>query len=523
MKKIIYSLISIAVLFSTGCSDDYLNTVSPNSVSNDTFWKTEKDIKLALTGCYAVLQRRNLYNSNNSGASGLPGLDYACDNGYMTWDYKPGGALARGDYSTNDGMITGVWNDSYAGIARCNRLIDNIELVAEAELSIAQKARYIAEAKFLRALYYNNLAILYRDVPLITSSLSLSDAFVPKNTRSEIITFITADLTDCVEDLPLPQNLSSLEWGRVTRGAGYALLANIYLNNKSYSEAANYAKKVLDLSYYQLFPDYTKLFSIANEQCKEIIFSVCYKRGLGGFGSGFGWYKNPRVVDNHTPLKNLADDFYLTDGLSPKVSPLFNPNLEIAKRDPRFNTTLISKGSLWQGTVVPNAQLVGDRKTGYALRKWVEENTVNKTLDQNDCDQDFYIFRLAHVILDRAEALVQAGNYNETEVIGLINMIRDRVQMPKVESVEGTGLSKAKMMEIIMHERRVETAFEARRYFDLKRWGMLKERSEWFNENELPKFTGLLRRDFIEPKHNVWPIPQSELDVNENLEQHPEW
>ncbi|WP_369047964.1 RagB/SusD family nutrient uptake outer membrane protein [Tenacibaculum sp. UWU-22] len=519
MKKLQYLIIVTALVLSiSGCSDEFLNTVSPNSVSDATFWKTDKDIKLALTGCYAVLESRNLYNSKHAGPSGFPGLDYACDNGYMTWDYKPGAAIARGDYTPSDAMVNGVWDDSYKGITRCNRLIDNIGNVEESEVSSSAKARYVAEAKFLRALYYNKLAILFRDVPLITKSLTLSEAEVPVTNHSEIISFITEDLKSAVENLPLPQDLSSSEWGRATRGAGYALLADIYLNDKQYTDAAIYAKKVLDLNYYQLFPDYATLFSVANEQCSEVIFSVCFKRGMGGHGSGFGWFKKSRVPDNCHPLKNLADDFYLNDGLSPSESLEFNASLETENRDPRFDATLISKGSQWQGSTVPNSQL---RLTGYALRKWVD--TSNPTLDQNDADQDFYVFRLAHVILDRAEALVQSGNYSESEVLGLIDKIRERVNMPKVEDVEGTGLSQTDLMDIIKHERRVETAFEGRRYIDLKRWGMLKERSDWFNEHEWANNSALQKRNFIEPKHNVWPIPQSELDVNKALVQHPEW
>lgn len=520
MKNILYIILAITILSISGCSDDFLVTISPNSVSNETFWKTDKDIKLAITGCYSVLQRRQLYNSAGVGASGLPGLEFATDNGYNTWDYKDGAAIARGDYSTFDPMVSGIWSSSYAGITRCNRLLDNISSVPELEVPAAKKARYIAEAKFIRALLYNNLVILYRDVPLITRTLQLSEANVEKNLKSDIISFITNDLKTSVEDLPLQQDIPASEWGRVSRGAGYALLAHIYLNNLNYPEAAEYAKKVLDLNYYQLFSDYTKLFTPANERSREIIFSVTYKRGLSNQGSGFGWFVNPRVPDNHHPLRNLANEFYMKDGLPPAQSPLFNPNLEIENRDPRFNTTLISKGSLWHGVTVADGQVA---LTGYALRKWVEEGTANRSLSQDDADQDFYVFRLAHVILDRAEALVQAGGYNTGEVIGLINMIRERVQMPKVEDVEGSNPSKEKLMEIIMHERRVETAFEARRYFDLKRWGKLKERYDFFNSYEQDNNSALQRRNFIEPKHNVWPIPQSEIDINNKLVQHVEW
>lgn len=518
MKKSIYITAIISAILA-GCSEDFLNLTSPNSVSEGTFWNTENDVKLALTGCYSVLQSTHMYNSVNNGNAGFPGLDYATDNGYMTWDYKSGGAIGNGIHTPSDGGVNGMWDLSYAGIARSNYFLANIDKVEE--LSDEARSRYSAEAKFLRALHYNNLILLYRDVPLISEPQTLSEANVPKNEKAEILAFIVNDLEGAVEDLPLPSDLPASEWGRATRGAGYALLGHIFLNNHMYAKAAEYTKKTLDLNYYELYPDYTELFKSVNEQNKEIIFPVTYKRGLGGEGSGFGWFTGTRVPDNHHPLKNLAEEFYMIDGLPISESPLYNPNLEMENRDPRFNTTLISKGSLWQGKVVPTGQLA---LTGYAMRKWVEENTPNVTLNQNDSDQDFYVFRLAHIILDRAEALVQTGGYNEEEVLGLINMIRDRVNMPKVQEAEGTGFTADELMDIIMHERRVETAFEGRRYFDLKRWGLLKERGvDFFNSYEQANNSALRLRIWEEPKHKVWPIPQGELDTNTSLVQHPEW
>lgn len=517
MKKLKYIFIIVLTTL-TGCSEDFLNPISPNSMSQDTFWKTENDIKLAIAGCYSVLQSGHLYNSTSTAESGFPGLDYATDNGYMTWDYKTGGAIGNGIYTPSDGGVNGVWNLSYAGIARSNRLLDNIDQIADVREE--DRKRYIAEGKFLRALHYNNLVILYEDVPLITKSQALSEANVPKDEKQKVLDFIVSDLVAAVEDLPHPADLPSSQWGRATRGAGYALLAHIYLNQHMYQQAAEYTKKVLDLNHYSLYPDYTQLFKSVNERNSEIIFPVCYKRGVDGEGAGFGWYTSPRVPDNHHPLKNLAEEFYCTDGLPITASPLYNPALVMENRDPRFNTTLISRGSLWQNKVVPPAQL---QLTGYAMRKWVEENTANVPSAQNDSDQDFYVFRLAHILLDRAEALVQGGGYDESEVLGLINSVRERVGMPRVEDVEGTGLTKDQLMAIIMHERRVETAFEGRRYFDLKRWNLLKERVGFFNAYEQAANPALRVRVFIETRHNIWPIPQAELDRNPMLVQHPAW
>jgi len=520
IKHITIGFLVLCAFSFNSCGDDFLNRVSPNSVSNETFWKTEKDAELIMTGCYQVLRRQALYNSSHTGANGIYGLDMACDNAYMTWDYRPGAAIARGDYSISDAKLSNLWNASYAGIGRCNTFLEQLETYEEGVLTEEKKKRYTAEAKFLRALLYNNLAILFRDIPLVTYPLSLEESNISKNTQKEVIDFITSDLIACVEDLPHPNDLPATEWGRATRGAGYALLGNIFLNNKQYENAEIWTKKVIDLECFQLFSDYTSLFTVANETCKEVIFSVCYQRGLSGQGSGFGWFKYPRVPDNHHVLRNLAEDFYCIDGLPISKSPLYNPEMGTENRDIRFGTTVISIGSLWQGNPVEPTQLV---LTGYTQRKWVEEDPETMRLDQHDSSQDFYIFRYAHILLDRAEALVQQGNFNENEVADLINQVRTRVNMPKVQDVEGTGLSQAQWLEIIKHEGRVETAFEGRRYYDLKRWGMLKERSDFFNTYERGFNNGLQSRNFDESRHNVWPIPQSEIDVNKALVQHPEW
>jgi starch-binding outer membrane protein, SusD/RagB family len=95
--------------------------------------------------------------------------------------------------------------------------------------------------------------------------------------------------------------------------------------------------------------------------------------------------------------------------------------------------------------------------------------------------------------------------------------------MPRVQDVEGTGFTKERLMEIIRHERRVETAFEGRRYFDLKRWGKLKEKVDFFNAYENANNPALRRRIYDEPRHNVWPVPQREIDTNPVLVQHAEW
>lgn len=99
--------------------------------------------------------------------------------------------------------------------------------------------------------------------------------------------------------------------------------------------------------------------------------------------------------------------------------------------------------------------------------KYFNPSDVSNSFDNG---QDFYLIRYSEVLLSLAEALVQKGGYSFSEVTGLINQVRRRVDMPTVESVEGTGLSQFELLEVIKHERRVELAFEGLRLFDLYRW-----------------------------------------------------
>jgi starch-binding outer membrane protein, SusD/RagB family len=119
--------------------------------------------------------------------------------------------------------------------------------------------------------------------------------------------------------------------------------------------------------------------------------------------------------------------------------------------------------------------------------------------------------------------LLESGTYTEQAVRDLINQVRVRAVMPKVEAVEGTGLTKQQLIDIVRHERRVETAFEGLRYYDIKRWGILKERVDAYMSIDKVQAPAIENRSFIAPRHNVWPIPQRELDINSLLVQHPEW
>ncbi len=516
MKKI--ALIIITLYISAGCSKDFLKETNPNALASDTFWKTSGDVDKAFAGVFAQLNSVDFYNGNSSGQNaGVYRLDFITDNGYCGYDFINGASLARGDHSPNDGLVNSFWTACYKMIQRSNDFLANVDRVTV--VSVANRNTMKSEVRFLRALAYHHLAMCYRDAPLITAPQTLENAKVPKNTNKELVDFVISELNAITTGTELSVSVPA---GRVSRGAALALLARFYLYTNKFTEAAETAQKVIALNVFNLSTLYPALFKTTGETSKDVIFSVQYSGpGLAaGVGAIFNGYFQPAPQVHTVVLPNLADDFYCTDGLPITKSPLYNAQNKHLNRDARFDATIVTTKSLFRGAAILPANLA---PTTFRLRKWADESIVT-TSNPFDNSQDFYVLRYAEVLLTRAEALLESGNYTEQVVRDLVNQVRTRAAMPKVESAEGTGLTKQQLIEIVRHERRVETAFEGLRFYDLKRWGILKERAvDNYMRNDKVQAPAIQNRIFTEPRNNVWPIPQREIDANSALVQHTEW
>lgn len=513
MKKIYLIFILAAILFG-GCSEDFLERKSLTTLADNTFWTTEADVDMALTGCYANLQSQWIYNGY-PWAAGVSRWDYMTDDGWVRWTWMAGGALARGEHSSTSWIITATWPEFYSAIVRCNRVIETVPTLGEDIISSSSASQVVAEAKFIRALVYHLLTMTYEEGPLVTSIQSVEEANTPKSTKAQIVQFILDDLEGCVEDLP---DASSVDWGRATKGAGYALLARINLYNENWSDVLTWTQKVIDLGY-TLFPDFHGLFQTANEINDEVIFPVRFLRGPDDeVGARFAGYWG-NGMNYQEVLPNLAEEYFCTDGMPITVSPLYNPNRPAENRDPRLDASIVCDSSIFRGAVINTKARA---YTGYMQRKYTEEQNSENHFDANE---DFYVFRLGEVLLMRAEALAESGG-SSSDVFALINQLRDResVQMPHVDQTEVDTYFEGSLVEMVRHERRIETAFEGLRYMDLRRWGILKERAtDYYMENEQANDTRLVQRHWLGDKQYIWPVPQSEVDVNEALEQHDAW
>lgn len=508
LNKIIASLFLLSVLFS--CSDELLDKTPKDRLSPSTFYQNETQAKMALMGVYSALQP-------NATPTHFYQYEFMSDNGYCHHAWQ--GSMEVGEWLTNSSSWApgAKWSQDYTIISRANKFMADLE---KATLSDNIKTQMTAEAKFLRAYAYSDLITYFGDVPLILKELSLSDAYVSRNGKAEVLAAILKDFDDAASALPPSYGKSDL--GRATKGAALAYKAKILLYNEKWAEAAQAAKAVMDLAVYDLYPNYEELFSEAKENNIEVIFDIQYIKTT----QAQPWPTSALNL-SEWPTANvtldLINSYYMTNGL-PITDPSsgFNPQDPFKNRDSRLAASVVLPGSKFGSkTFIPANDEV---PSGARPRKYADLGTA----DVNNTSINTILMRYADIYLMRAEALIESGSIAQ-EVYDLINKVRTRAGMPTVESVEGVGLNQSQLRNILRHERRVEFYNEGTRYADMLRW---KDQSlvhdvYGYDKSKLSDPTNpakwvfeqvkLETRTFDSKKGWLWPVPQSDIEINKNL------
>lgn len=508
LNRIITIFFISAIL--VGCQNDLLDKNPKDRLSPSTFFQDETQSKMALMGVYNAIQP-------NATPTHFYQFEFMSDNGYCQAAWQ--GSNEVGSWSTNSTSWApyAKWTQDYAIISRANEFIQDI---ANANVTDAVKEQMTAEAKFLRGYAYSDLITYFGDVPLITKVLSLSDAYVSRTPKSEVLTQILSDFDDASSVLPISYSGSDI--GRATKGAALAYKAKILLYNQQWADAALAAKQVIDLHIYELFPDYGGLFKEANEDNVEVIFDIQYIQTQPQ-----PWPAEPFVLgtwQTSNMTASLINSYYMTNGKPiTDATSGYNAQDPYVNRDPRLDATVVLPGTKYgNATFIPASY--AEYPCGAKPRKYAEYGVP----DVNISSLNTILMRYADILLMRAEALVESGNTSQ-EVYDLVDQVRARVGMPSVESVEGTGLSQDQLRTIVRHERRVEFAMEGTRYADMLRW---KDKSlvhdvYGYDKSKLsdPNVPAdwvfdqikIAPRTFDAAKGWLWPIPQADIDINKNL------
>ncbi|HOX74487.1 MAG TPA: RagB/SusD family nutrient uptake outer membrane protein [Bacteroidales bacterium] len=510
MKKIHIITILVAVfIFMMSCSESLLDLNPTNKYTEDIFWKSETQADAGLAACYETLRNTGIYGGGGwttplwEETATPNATDYNSSSGF----YQIGGGTHD---ASNTGIINNRWGHSYEGIGRCNTLIDRIGDIAMSE---TKKTTMIAEAKFLRAVYYSLLINYYGDAPLILEAPKLEHKTLPRTPKDQIFTQIIKDLDEAAAVLPVNAAMP----GKPTKGACYALKARQYLYHGKFSEAATSAKQVMDMNKYSLFPDYRALFMPENENNQEVIFDVQYL--YPNYCHSFDLIN--RQYNTNAPLRDLVDAYLMKDGSTIEESADYNAATYWENRDPRFRMTLVWPGSKYMGKTVTNTQFA---QTGYTFKKYGiydEDNQYNKViLNASESDINYIVLRYADILLMYAEAKTELNEVDQS-VFDAFNLVRTRAGMPGLQSTDPSLPTyvamgdQEEMRKAIRLERRIEFAAEGYYYMDILRWKIahIVNNGPIFTYN----YTQKLVRKFTNPRDYLWPVPSYEIQENPAL------
>ncbi len=523
-KILIYSLLPVLLLTANGCADKYLEFFPEDKITSANFPQNEDDIKLLLNGVYAQLRETSIYDQ---GLFGFGVLDGATPNAY-NWGNTSITKAGNGQLSSSDAqMVTFRWTRCYGIIFRANYLLNALD---EVELPEDKKAVYVGEVHFLRGLAYSVLVESYGGVPLIESLISTDEARnLPRATTEETWTQVISDYDVAINNL----QADAPEVGRATKGAALGMKMRAFLYQGKYQEVLDMADKIDALNKYALFSSYEGLFTLANENNREVIFDIQYLRGENSQGTlvdqycGTGTGSFTRGT-RYVPTPDLVDAYERIDGSPGKYS---EANIDLDNPyegwDPRMKATVVVPGSYFLGYRFPNYLYAGgaynhpgNRLKQFSTRKYriepIEDLPPSGQSDLNDI-----LLRYADVLLSKAEAIIET-NGNIDEAVTLINRIRTERDDVKLTPLP-MGLSQDEAREKLRHERRIEFALEGLYWADIKRWDIGKDVYPLAVRDQ----TG----DVIETKfpngyleyYNLLPIPDGERSLNENLDQNPGW
>lgn len=564
MKKINKFIFLFAVIFMISACEDALDKFPLDAPSDETFFSNQTELELALTGAY----REIYWRSGSLPFQSL--LDNASDDGFLRTDFSGLQAYSRGAHSSQTSGFEQTWDRMYSGIGRCNNLLNNMTKAQDkVPADVYEQIR--AEALFLRAYYYHWLIQLFGDVPFVTAlPESIDAAKVAKTPKGEIAAALYADL-DAAAAI-LPPSYPAAEEGHATRGAALTLKARMALYNQDYTVAAEAAKTVMDEGAYTLHPDYAELFTYAGERADEVIFDMPHL--IGFMTVGIPRQQGPRNAAGYSqlvPSQFIVDSYECIDGLPIDESPLYDPSNPFANRDPRLDASIVRPQSVFATYVFEThpdsinttrivdgvATRVANQDvrnafatfTGYLWRKFSAPEDMPGSVDTGQLN--WILMRYAEVLLIYAEAKIESGQI-DASVLDAINQVRARAYGVDVSATSDypavTTTDQAELRTILRRERKIELAHEGFRMTDIHRWDIAKHVMPGtlvgrplgaysqmtfvpeIDEHGHPHYDGAQslyravdQRVFDPAKDNLWPIPQKDVDVNDQLVQNPNY
>lgn len=474
MKNIYIGISIIASLLFASCND-FLDEKSRDKVAQED--QEQITVEALLTGTYSQFGDWD-YAFSYLGITEI--ISDNADKGSAPSD--SGGdklLLDNLTYTSSAGSFLSMWTRWYKSIGAATQAIAYIEKAKLSDQALSN--RYIAEARFLRALNYFYLVRGWGDVPIQEQDL------VVRKPVADVYAYIVEDLLFAETYLPVASDYASKDVGRATKGAAQGLLSKVYLYQKDYQNAYYYANKVIGSNEYGLLPNYIDVFKSQYHNSKESIFefqAVAATDGTPAQGvTQYGQTQGARGGSNswgwgfNTPSEDLLN--------------AYNHENDIKRRDA---TIIFRNGTLWDGREIGN--------TENAMYNYKAYTTNSPGAKWND--KSILYMRYAEVLLINAEAANELGK--TSEALSAVNLVRSRVSLPAI-----TDTDQITLRNKIYNERRLELAMEHDRWFDLIRTG------------RAGTVMRALGKPFVDGKMDLFPIPNNLIAQTPEIRQNPNW
>jgi starch-binding outer membrane protein, SusD/RagB family len=471
MKKVLtVNVVIVALLTISSCKKQFIDLLPTSAVTVDVVYKTDKDFQDALTATYNTLQQQyqNFYIFGDIHGDDSQQEIYKNNS----WSYADAFVT-----KSSDPLMNSTWQNYYQAIFRTNTILSKIN---DADPNIIKnKDRYIAEAKFIRALSYFDLVRIFGKVPMVTSPLSIAEGYnsARENVDNIYNKIIIPDLL--AAETALPATYTGKDVGRPTKGAARAILGRVYLTIKDFQKAEAKLKEVTTMGY-SLLPKYNDLFDYTkNEHHSEYIFDIEYEEGIG---------EGNRLTNAFAPNSQPFTKFFGIGGNGDEqnsptqvLMDLFEP------KDIRKDITVGVRGGFY------NADSVFVKLPSSTNQTYTKKYIV-PVVAANDSRANWKVIRYADVLLMLAEAMNENGK--TTEALSYLNQVRSRAGLSGY-----LNLTKDEAREKIYLERRLELSFEGVRWFDLVRTG---------------RALSVMQQYGMQPFMTVFPIPLSQVQLINN-------
>lgn len=481
MKK--YLLIFAALLSLSACKDDFLERLPQTSIAPEAFFNTEEDLKLYVNGMLS-LPGKGIYLS-----------DQSSDNATTTAAVEMKTIMTG---SPSSQTINGGWD--WGRLRNINYLLDNFQ---RADATPQAKAHYAGIARYYRAIFYLDKVMRFSDVPWYGKTLEPGDEglYKTQDSRATVMDSIMADLAYAATNVRanVPSSTPG-KWAAMTQYARTALYEGTFrkyhpeLNlqgtaNRFLETAAAVSNEIINSGKFSMYStgkptqDYAQLFSSQDLTGNpEVILANVFDVGKGRSSNVnftvFGDYEQ-------APSRDLVQSYLMKDGgrfTDQAGHEKFGFIREFANRDPRLSQTMVFPGWIQAPNNVPYILRLNKNFTGYHQLKGYMNTTDQNLLDGSDVP----VYRYAEVLLVLAEAKGELGTLSQTDLDKSVNLLRKRVGMPDLNLASAnanpdpfltqkylnvSGGNKGVLLEI-RRERRVEFAFEEKRFDDIMRWGV---------------------------------------------------